>query len=291
MKLCECGCGKEVERNNKYVNYHNLKNRKHSKEEREKSSLTHKKVWEAKRNGTWVPPKSIKCLCGCGKTTKPGRKYVYGHNNFLFFKENPSMRNPETVKKMIDSNKKNGCYEKLRKRNLENNPMKNRDNVEKMRKKLIGKKRPEPYRTEAKGKHHSPATEIKKGQHLSRRTEFKKGHLSPFFDVEFFRKHGTFKSSYPYSIEWTDEFKKEIRKNYNDQCPITKITNSEHKKIYKRSLAVHHGNDDKSETDKYWFIPLDTGLHLSIHASMNYEERLAFIGGYLEDHFKKLGIE
>ena len=115
--------------------------------------------------------------------------------------------------------------------------------------------------------------------------------INQFTDFDFYNEHGTFRQYFPYSVMFTHKFRESKRKEYDNTCPITGMTNEEHKVLYGRSLTVHHGNDNKLEEDPYWFIPMNIQIHSFITSALNHEERLAFIGGYLDDHEEKIKEE
>lgn len=72
--LCACGCGERIKSaENKYIYEHQNRNKKRSEEARIRMSLA--------KGGSGVLPQVNLCACGCGEYTKPGNRYICGHNN------------------------------------------------------------------------------------------------------------------------------------------------------------------------------------------------------------------
>jgi len=94
MRLCECGCGKEVTKEgNRFIHGHYVVvNNPHPKKEKSDPTL---------------------CLCGCGDYAKSGNKYINGHN--AKGENNPSKKSGigEKISKATKGEKKD--------RNIENN--------------------------------------------------------------------------------------------------------------------------------------------------------------------------
>ena len=86
MSICECGCGGEAEPGKRYKNGHNSKNNhpfkgKHHTEESKQKIRDTKRINKEIKDGKRPAPVLPFCGCGCGgRVTKPGNKYIYGHN-------------------------------------------------------------------------------------------------------------------------------------------------------------------------------------------------------------------
>lgn len=80
MSLCECGCGGEAKHGNRYINGHQNRGRKLSKEAIQKGKET-QRINKEIREGKQPAPVLPFCECGCGqRVTKPGNRFIYGHN-------------------------------------------------------------------------------------------------------------------------------------------------------------------------------------------------------------------
>ena len=87
MSLCECGCGGEAKPGRRFIDGHNsrvehpLKGKHLSEETKQKIRETQKINREIKEGKRPVPELPF-CACGCGgRVTKPGNKYINGHNS------------------------------------------------------------------------------------------------------------------------------------------------------------------------------------------------------------------
>lgn len=97
IALCKCGCGFPVKNDRSYLSGHNVRlylwNKGHTKE-------TNLSVAQQANKIRKTPEKSKGiqlCACSCGKATKPGNKFINGHNrkNVCFTEEQKqSLRGP-----------------------------------------------------------------------------------------------------------------------------------------------------------------------------------------------------
>lgn len=75
-----CGCGGEASPGKRFIKGHHMKGKKFSKKSIQKGRET-RKINKEIREGKRPAPELPFCACGCGgRVTKPGNKYITGHN-------------------------------------------------------------------------------------------------------------------------------------------------------------------------------------------------------------------
>lgn len=146
MKLCECGCGKEI----KYFHHHKYyglprylkghylklnplnKGKRLSQEIKNKISISLKGLLLGKKHPNYKPELHIKkyCLCGCGTSVK--RRFVNGHHGLGNKHAQGNKPNEHSFKKGHITWLKGKKSPYTTKRNLENNPSKLEHNRKRM---------------------------------------------------------------------------------------------------------------------------------------------------------------
>lgn len=105
------------------------------------------------------------------------------------------------------------------------------------------------------------------------------------FDKEFYEKFGIKKSFYPYNENFNYKLKKKVRKYYDNCCVVTGMSNEEHKKLYGRSLFVHHWNYNKDTDDPYWMVPVCQTINNL--AERDKEAWMSLFGGIVQEKINK----
>lgn len=112
VKYCECGCNQTVHNtNNRFINGHNHRGISQSR------STVIKRVNSTKFR---VTKESVLCNCGCRELTKPGNRFITGHNSRV----NPPMKNSEVARRSTETNRLRGNHQKFAERQRINNPSK-----------------------------------------------------------------------------------------------------------------------------------------------------------------------
>jgi len=106
------------------------------------------------------------------------------------------------------------------------------------------------------------------------------------FDKVFYEEHGVWKSIFPYTEQFSPKMKRWVLKLYDNKCVITGITNEEHKRLYGRSLTIHHWNYNKDESSMYWLVPVSQ----EINAMANYDQDawISLFGGIVEEKMNSI---
>src|SRR3990167_8668719 len=80
-QLCLCGCGTLTTPGCKYISGHHAKiaNPFQGKSHSEAT----KAIIRSVRAGTYKPPQTTICGCGCGETTQPGKTFILNHRQRL----------------------------------------------------------------------------------------------------------------------------------------------------------------------------------------------------------------
>lgn len=107
-------------------------------------------------------------------------------------------------------------------------------------------------------------------------------------DMDFYEQYGHTRSSHPYNDIFDDECKEIVRKIYNYTCPVSGITNKEHKQKYGRQLTIHHWNYDKDADDLFYFIPVSKDVHGSAHGKKSRGDWIDMFNGIAEDRWCEL---
>jgi 5-methylcytosine-specific restriction endonuclease McrA len=84
----------------------------------------------------------------------------------------------------------------------------------------------------------------------------------------FFWKNGM--SRIPYSLEWTEQLKKQIRKRDNYECQNCNITEEEHLIVIGTNLQIHHIDYNKENCQKDNLITLCKQCNLRANSNRNY---------------------
>ena len=214
------------------------------------------------------------CVCGCGNRVErhkrfPRRwnKYVFGHGNKGKHTWNYGLTKYE--------------HPSLAKMSIKFKGDKNPAKRPEVRKKISMK---------LKGKEFTEEQKIKmsnvKRKRLEENPEYSKKILSNlgsygYFDWNFYNKYGIKKSNYPYNDIFNYKFKDKIRAMYNYTCPVTGITNEEHKQKYGKQMPIHHWTYNKDETNMFYFVPIDCSVHSM--ANTNKQEWLEMFWHIAED--------
>jgi hypothetical protein len=216
---CGCGCHQMTTPGSKYIQGHCPK-----------SMDTRKKISDSNyKNGTYS-------------------------KNSKRFKENHPLWNPKSVEKLVKSNWENGNYDRIRLRTIERNevygnPM---SNPETIKKRMDTCRKNNSYLLVSiklkEWKHTDEGIEHTK--HFVDRSRLK------CMDWDFYNRYGIKKSQYPYNPYFDNKLKQKVFEKWYNRCVITGMTNEEHIKLYGQSLHVHHWNYDKSTQDVYWLIPV-----------------------------------
>jgi len=170
-----------------------------------------------------------------------------------FLKSNNPMRNPESRKQLSNSTKgvSKPCHYNVEERQKRSKKWKENNpmDIKEIRQKVIGE-----------------------------------NHYN--FDIEFYQEHGIWRSHYPYNENFNSKTKRWVLKLYNYKCVVTGITNDEHKRLYGRSLIIHHWNYDKSNSDMYWLVPVCS--EINAFANHDRESWMAFFGGIVEEKMNSI---
>ncbi len=204
------------------------------------------------------------------KICRDGR--IWGQNN--------SYHKPEYIKKLRESNLgpksphwKGGIsyFKKIRKYKSHQEYLYSRENLEKLKK--IGSRNQRGKNNPMYGKHHSQETRIK----MSERKKLNYlGKNNPNW-------HGGM-SFLPYSPEFNEQLKEEIRQRDNFKCQICFIHQTElrtrNNKPY--DLIVHHIDLNKNNNDKRNLLSLCRECHLEIHYGQQLQARHSFSNKFME---------
>jgi hypothetical protein len=251
LPLCACGCGERVEKfGNKYINHHNPpwnKNQTdiYSKETRRRISLTQGGAGILKED---MPPKL--CECGCGKYITNGKRFINYHQN------RGRIQSEEANKKRSEALMGHIAY------NL-GMPAWNAGLTKET------DERVKPHTEE--WKQYKSESQIGRiitwGDKIS---EVKKGVPNPVLkeawdDPEFRKAHSGENtsnwqggiSSNPYSQEFNNKLREQIRQRDNYKCQMCFIPQDE----LDRKLAIHHIDYDKENCSPDNLISLCSTCH------------------------------
>lgn len=117
-----------------------------------------------------------------------------------------------------------------------------------------------------------------KGKHCSPDTEFQKGHKTNIgINNPNFGKYGSLNPNWidgrsfePYSIDFTEELKEQIRKRDNYECQNCSMTEEEHLIVMGRVLDVHHIDYDKQNCNDNNLITLCHSCNVRANANRDY---------------------
>jgi len=96
------------------------------------------------------------------------------------------------------------------------------------------------------------------------------------------------RSAKPYTLEFSDKLKKQIRKRDNYTCQKCGMTQEEHKLLWKKALHVHHIDFDKKNCSEDNLITLCCKCNSEVNFNRDYWQE--YFNNIMEKNYGKLNI-
>lgn len=297
MKLCECGCGQNVNDNRRFITGHNARvdNPMHKPDIVEKFK-GNKNPAKRPENRKKISEGLMGRIVTQSHREKQSESMKKWHNDLKNNKKIKEMHKKQS-RAITGRNKNNHKGRMIQSKKLKQwwREPKNFKKIKEMVKKRTEKIKGQRLNKTIEEIGHKPGCpcpwcKAKRGEFRGDNNpmkipEIKQKSVSHHIDWDFYNRYNCLKSRYPYHDLFNNKFKDMIRARDNYRCAVTGISQESHIKKYKSKLCVHHWTYNKNETNPFYFVTVSRSINGMANNIQNRLQWIDMFNGIMEEKY------